>query len=227
MHGVPSRTEVERCYRILELDSDASSEQVERSWHKLLDEWSPDRFVSDPVLHKRAHARVRDLNHARQVLREYGVIHVASVAAPRPSSQSVPSSRTTWRRRPVMASTVFAGIALLALLMTRPLTGQKTREVKPAVASPSSERPASLMPPPAAEPKMVLMARGPLTVSVNLVDDGRILLPATTLQAGQTASVPRLGPTYVKYSAGENLEIQIDGRRYPMPDAGPSRAKIH
>jgi hypothetical protein len=227
MHGVPSRTEVERCYRILELDSDASSDQVERSWHKLLEEWSPDRFAADPVLHERAHTRVHDLNYAREVLRENGVIHAPSAPAPRSSSHGVPSSRITWRRRPVMASTVFAGIALLALLMVRPLTGQKTRDVKPAVASASSERPASLIPPPAVEPRMVLMARGPLTVSVNLVDDGRILLPATTLQAGQTASVPRLGPTYVKYSAGENLEIQIDGRRYPMPDAGPSRAKIH
>jgi hypothetical protein len=226
MHGVPSRTEVERCYRILELDSDASSEQVERSWHKLLDEWSPDRFTSDPVLHERAHARVNDLNHARHVLRENGVIHIPSVTAPPRSRSGRPLPRIIWRRRPVMASTVFAGVAVIAVLMARPLTHQTTKEVK-AETSPSAERSALVVPSPAAKPKMVLMARGPLTVSVNLVVDGRILLPTTTLQAGQTASVPRLGPTYVKYSAGENLEIQIDGRRYPMPDVGPSRAKIH
>ncbi|MEO6005670.1 MAG: hypothetical protein ABIZ04_22470 [Opitutus sp.] len=66
------------------------------------------------------------------------------------------------------------------------------------------------------------MAHAPLTVSVSLVADGRVRQPPTELSAGQTASVPRLGPTYIKYSAGENLEIEIGGRRYAMPDAGAS-----
>lgn len=114
----------------------------------------------------------------------------------------------------------------MAVLIARPLTAGRTKVMHTAPA-PAREKPAPIAPSQANEPKMILMARGPLTVSVSLVADGRILLPATSLQAGQTASVPRVGPTYVKYSAGENLEIQIDGRRYPMPDAGSSRAKIH
>ena len=85
------------------------------------------------------------------------------------------------------------------------------------------------MPARPAEPRIeeiLLVANAPVTVSVSLVADGRILLPATALQPGQTATVPRLGPTYIKYSSGENLEIEIAGHRYAMPDSGPSRARI-
>jgi hypothetical protein len=75
--------------------------------------------------------------------------------------------------------------------------------------------------------EIVLLAHAPLTVSASLVADGRILLPETFLHAGQTTTVPRLGPTYIKYSAGENLAVEVDGHRYAMPVAGPSRAKIN
>ena len=226
MHAAPTRSEIEHCYRILELEPDASSDHVERSWRKLVDEWSPDRFEADPVLHERAHSRVHVLNHAREVLRRSGVEPGSAELSASPSNRDVQASRSSWRRRPLVVSTLFAGVAVVAVLIARPLTAGRTKVMHTAPA-PAREKPAPIAPPQEHEPKMILMARGPLTVSVSLVADGRILLPATSLQAGQTASVPRVGPTYVKYSAGENLEIQIDGRRYPMPDAGSSRAKIH
>ncbi len=125
-----------------------------------------------------------------------------------------------------MASTTFAGVALAAVLIARPLSSQKN---KPAQVSDAHIAVATEVthPNPLPHPEILLVPRGALTVSVSLVADGRILLPETTLHAGQITAIPRLGPTYIKYSAGENLEIEIEGHRYAMPDTGPSRAKIN
>jgi hypothetical protein len=125
-----------------------------------------------------------------------------------------------------MASTTFAGVALAAVLIATPLSSQKNRptQVFDARAAATAE---AVHPNPSPRSEIRLMPRAALTVSVTLVADGRILLPETTLHAGQITTIPRLGPIYIKYSAGENLEIEIEGRRYPMPDAGPSRARIN
>jgi hypothetical protein len=111
-------------------------------------------------------------------------------------------------------------------LIARPSSIQKDKASHDSTASaspkpepgPAADRPIS---------EIQLVAHAPLTVSVSLVSNGRILLPETMLYAGQTTTIPRLGPTYIKYSAGENLAVKIDGHLYAMPDTGPNRAKIN
>jgi len=47
------------------------------------------------------------------------------------------------------------------------------------------------------------------------------------LSRGQTQVVPKRGAIYITASAGKNLEIEINGKRYPMPFEGYDRAKIN
>jgi hypothetical protein len=222
MHGLSPRTEIERSYRILELDPDSSSVLVDASWRKLVDEWRPDRFVGDPLLFHRAQARVAELDHAHELLR----VHLAGKLDPIPKPQlrtHKTAGGPSYFQRTLVASTAFACVAIAAVLIASPASIQKEKSTEDSAKDPA----------PAAEPtsttrsEIQLVAHAPLTVSVSLVENGRILLPETTLYAGQITSVPRLGPTYIKYSAGENLEVTIDGRRYAMPDIGPNRARIN
>jgi hypothetical protein len=221
-------TETERSYRVLELDETATPRDVERSWRKLTREWDPERFLDDPILHGRAESRIRCLNEARESLRAH-FDSGAFVAVARPSRVAETLKIRNWRTMPVGASTLIGGCALAVLVMARPSVGLKTQAASlpgPAVAfAKPAPRPAASAA--SSSPQMLLVAHAPVTVTVSLVADGRILLPPTELHPGETTSVPRLGPSYVKYSAGENLEVEINGRRYAMPDAGPSRAKIN
>ena len=226
MHENPNPTELERCYGLLQLDMGASTSDVERTWLRLVDEWSPNRFVMDPVLHRQAHVRVKALNHARDVVDQH-LRRGRSTDQPEIKTPAHPA-RTSFPRRPVVASTVFAGVAIVAILIMRPHSEATVRPVEPLRRSTTTSETTPVVTRPA-EPRVeeiMLVANAPVTVSVSLVADGRILLPATALQPGQTATVPRLGPTYIKYSSGENLEIEIAGHRYAMPDTGPSRARI-
>lgn len=225
----PNWSETERSYRILELDETASKRDVEHSWRKLTKEWDPERFLDDPVLHARAESRVKCLNEARENLRrhfESGAVVSSACSSKGSGAHRIRSVRTLrWG-----APTVFAACALFALVVARPSFGLKTVASSlpaPAVEHAKAAMTAGARAASASTPHMLLVARAPVTVSVSLVADGRILLPATELRPGETTAVPRLGPSYVKYSAGESLEIEINGHRYPMPDVGPSRAKIN
>ena len=225
MQGLPHRTEIERCYRILELDPESSSRLVDASWRKLVDEWRPDRFFSDPLLHARAVARVNHLNCAYELVKRHLASQpdaVAPISVPKKQE-----ARSRWSFPPRLATpTVFGGLALAAVLFAGPLSSHK---LKPAAVTHTRDTPAALTASPVVAPRsdITLVAHAPLVVSVALIEDGRILLPETTLYAGQSTTVTRLGPTYVRYSSGENLEIEIDGHRYAMPTKGPSRARIN
>jgi len=80
--------------------------------------------------------------------------------------------------------------------------------------------------PPVAEPTVTLIALDTVRVKVVAVADGRLLLSDTTLIRGQTQVVPKPGAIYITYTAGKNLQVEINGRRYGMPTAGYDRAKI-
>jgi len=248
MHGLPSRTEIERCYRILELDPDSSSTLVNASWRKLVDEWRPDRFGSDALLHARAEARVSELNRVHAILMTHLGSESPVTTGPLARINGLVRTKSSLRR-PVFGVTAFAGVALAAVLIAHPSSVQKNKSAPAATAQsapvatvavaasstvihPGAVGPVAVAPVAVAEvdvmqPAILLVARAPLTVSVTLVADGRILLPDTILHAGQTMAIPRLGPTYIKYSAGENLEVEIDGHRFAMPTPGASRAKLN
>src|SRR5215207_1950932 len=129
MHGPTSCSETERSYRILELDAGASRRDVEVSWRKLVDEWSPERFRGDAVLLARAESRLKSLNEAREILsRELGT-ETAKVIDKSPRFRSPTRSRVGGRTLRWGASTLAVTGAAVAVLIARPSFG-----VKPSAA---------------------------------------------------------------------------------------------
>ncbi len=99
------------------------------------------------------------------------------------------------------------------------------RPAKPASASTAATSPAAA-PISAADPTITLIASDTVRVKVVTAADGRVLLPETTLVRGQSQVVPKPGPIYISYSAGKNLEVEVNGKRYPMPTEGWDKAQI-
>jgi DnaJ-class molecular chaperone len=63
--------EVERCYRILEVEPGASLEEVRQGYLDLIWVWHPDRFAGNPRLQKKAHGKLQELNEAHERLRSF------------------------------------------------------------------------------------------------------------------------------------------------------------
>lgn len=61
--------DVERYYRILELEPDASPEDVHQGYLDLTWVWHPDRFVGNPRLQYKAQCKLQELNEAHAQLR--------------------------------------------------------------------------------------------------------------------------------------------------------------
>ncbi|MCC6415303.1 MAG: helix-turn-helix domain-containing protein [Opitutaceae bacterium] len=56
---------------------------------------------------------------------------------------------------------------------------------------------------------------------------GEVLLPDTNLARGETRAVRKPGAILIWASEGRNLQIEINGKRYPMPFEGYNRAQIN
>jgi len=63
--------ELKRCFRLLEIETNASSEEAKQAYHVLVKVWHPDRFANDPKLHSKAQERLKEINRAYEVLREF------------------------------------------------------------------------------------------------------------------------------------------------------------
>lgn len=64
-------SEINRCYRALELEPGASLEQVKQAWRELVKVWHPDRFSHDAKLQRKAQERLKDINGAYEVLCQF------------------------------------------------------------------------------------------------------------------------------------------------------------
>jgi len=73
-------SEINRCYRALELEPGASLEQVKQAWRELVKVWHPDRFPNDPKLQRKAQERLKEINGAYELLEQY----LASETPPQP-----------------------------------------------------------------------------------------------------------------------------------------------
>ncbi|HEY9901100.1 MAG TPA: J domain-containing protein [Candidatus Sericytochromatia bacterium] len=67
--------EVERYYRILELEPGASLEEVHQGYLDLTWVWHPDRFVGHPRLQQKAHCKLQEINEAHAWLRSFRQTH--------------------------------------------------------------------------------------------------------------------------------------------------------
>lgn len=62
--------DLDRCYRLLGLEPGASIEEVNQAYKDLAFIWHPDRIPKDNLrLHQKAQDKLKEINHAREVLR--------------------------------------------------------------------------------------------------------------------------------------------------------------
>jgi|GEM_PF-1684150 len=59
----------EKYYRILDLEPEASPEEIHQGYLDLTWVWHPDRFVGHPRLQKKAHYKLQEINEAHAQLR--------------------------------------------------------------------------------------------------------------------------------------------------------------
>jgi hypothetical protein len=77
---------LQRCLKILELESPGSFENAKKAYRDLVRVWHPDRFEGNPRLKQKAEKKLREINLAFNFLREY--------LAANPARKTAPSTRT-------------------------------------------------------------------------------------------------------------------------------------
>ena len=92
-------SEINRCYRVLELEPGASLEQVKQAWRELVKVWHPDRFPNDAKLQRKAQERLKDINGAYEMLEKYLTSGTPPPRSRATSSQSSESHRQENRER--------------------------------------------------------------------------------------------------------------------------------
>jgi transcriptional regulator with XRE-family HTH domain len=80
-------------------------------------------------------------------------------------------------------------------------------------------------PQPLPDETITLTAVGPVDVQVKQEIDNKIVYRGT-LAAGDRIPIVKRGAVFITYTAGKNLQIEINGRVYGMPTTGYDRARI-
>ena len=101
------------------------------------------------------------------------------------------------------------GVVLIGLVLWGVISLARSGSTKHAAAAPI------------AEPSFTLVALDSVRVHVEQKNFdgsvGAVVLPETTLVRGETRVIPRRGAVYISADASQNLNIEINGKRYPMP----------
>jgi hypothetical protein len=63
--------DLEQCYEVLEIASDASIEDIKQAYKDLAQFWHPDRYAYNPRLQQKAEAKFKDINMAYYMLMEH------------------------------------------------------------------------------------------------------------------------------------------------------------
>jgi len=125
---------------------------------------------------------------------------------------------------------VWGAIALFRSATGGPHAAGTAATASPAPAQTTATAPTRAAPSPTLSPldqSITLVALDTVRVKVVNAADNSVILPDTTLSRGQTLAVAKpASPIYITYSAGENLEVEINGKRYPMPSKGWDKAQI-
>ncbi len=105
--------DVERYYRVLDIELGASPEEVHQGYLDMTWVWHPDRFVGHPRLQQKAHHKLQELNEAHERLRSCQSISYTKDlrskskfrTSPTPQNQSSsvglykPQVHRTWREQ--------------------------------------------------------------------------------------------------------------------------------
>ncbi len=121
----------------------------------------------------------------------------------------------------IKIAVIGVSVGVVALLLVLLVSLIRSPEMPP------DERPAAVTEEPADAPArdIVLRATGDVTVIVEQVSD-RSRLFQGTLNAGDAVSLEREGPVSIRFTDGEALVIERDGREVAIGAAGPGRTQI-
>jgi DnaJ family protein B protein 8 len=87
-HAVPD--DRRRAHAVLGVEPGASAAQLRQRYLTLVRRWHPDRFATDPRSEAEAEARMRDINHAYQVLTDQEPAAPSAATAPPPHARPSP-----------------------------------------------------------------------------------------------------------------------------------------
>jgi DnaJ domain len=100
---------LEDCYRLLDLDSGATDEEVKTAWRDLTKVWHPDRFAHDRPVQRKAEEKLKAINEAYERILEH-------------RGGGGGGGGTVERRRPYLAVAIALAFAALFVLLRRPTT---------------------------------------------------------------------------------------------------------
>ncbi|MFI5335322.1 MAG: helix-turn-helix domain-containing protein [Opitutales bacterium] len=126
---------------------------------------------------------------------------------------------------------IILGAVIVLLLIVWGIKAAMSGDEAPAKsrAAAAASAPAAVTTP--AEPTVGLVALNTVRVKVTRKNAdgsaGDVLLPDTTMMRGEVRSVPKPGPILIWATEGKNLQVEINGKRYPMPFEGYNRAQIN
>ena len=63
--------DLKQCFEILELNPDASVDEVQQAYKDLVNIWHPDRFATNPRLRQKAEAKLKEINRAYSVVNSF------------------------------------------------------------------------------------------------------------------------------------------------------------
>ena len=63
------KMDIKRCFEILELNPDASIDEVKQAYKDLVNIWHPDRFPTNPRLKQKAEKKLKEVNQAYETLK--------------------------------------------------------------------------------------------------------------------------------------------------------------
>lgn len=208
-----------------------------------------DRIISDYEALGHGGVRTRQPNREIYGRMDISVAHAEDAATPTPEDAATSGTagvRPATARSRVGASlpsgpdpaVVFrylkwGGVAvgiIFVVLVVRPLFSPSPSPAPAGNAAPKSvPAAAKSSPAPAAQPVITLVAVDTVFVRVcakNADDSEGAEIFKGTLSARQTQVVPWTGALYINFAAGENLEFEVDGRRYPTRMRGAGRVKV-
>jgi curved DNA-binding protein CbpA len=78
--------DLKQCFEILELNPDASADEVQQAYKDLVNIWHPDRFATNPRLRQKAERKLKEINRAYAMVNSI----LSSEPAAQPEAQKPP-----------------------------------------------------------------------------------------------------------------------------------------
>jgi hypothetical protein len=63
--------DLKQCFEILELNPDASTDEVQQAYKDLVNIWHPDRFAGNPRLRRKAETKLKEINRAYAMVNSF------------------------------------------------------------------------------------------------------------------------------------------------------------